>query len=106
MLNLEPAHTENVQEIHPKWRRDLYMLLELPASSPAAFLIHVVTTGFIVLSAIVTILETMPTFHSINGSVWFGLETSLVALFTVEYIARCVAHSHSWKSLLVWLMCE
>ena len=105
MLSLDPV-TDDVQEIRPQWKRELYMLLELPASSQGAFLIHVVTTAIIVLSAIVTVLETMPTFHSINGSVWFGLETSLVALFTVEYIARCVAHSNSWRSLAVWVTCE
>ncbi|KAH8104748.1 hypothetical protein BXZ70DRAFT_1048626 [Cristinia sonorae] len=96
--------TENVQEIHPLWKRELYTLLELPASSQSAFLIHVVTTGFIVLSALITVLETMPTFHAINGSVWFGLETSLVAMFTVEYIARCVAHSNTWRSFGTWVL--
>ncbi|KAI0074130.1 voltage-gated potassium channel, partial [Panus rudis PR-1116 ss-1] len=84
------------------WRRQLYLLLEHPASSQAAFLIHVFTTGIIVLSAIVTVLETVPAFHSISGSVWFGLETSLVVLFTAEYVARCLAHSNTWGSLLQW----
>ncbi|TCD70872.1 hypothetical protein EIP91_001180 [Steccherinum ochraceum] len=102
MLNLQPEATEDAQEIRPQWKRDLYMLLELPASSPAAFLIHVVTTAFIILSAIVTVLETMPIFHSIDGSVWFGMETSLVAMFTVEYIARCLAHSNTWRSAATW----
>lgn len=82
------------------------MLLEHPTSSPAAFLIHVVTTGIIILSAVITVLETVPAFHSIPGSVWFGLETSLVALFSVEYIARCIAHSYSWTKLFKWMICE
>ena len=45
-------------------------------------------------------------FHSIPGGVWFGLETSLVALFTVEYLLRCVAHSNSLKSFFAWIVCE
>ncbi|THH14913.1 hypothetical protein EW146_g5479 [Bondarzewia mesenterica] len=75
---------EASQDIHPPWKRDLLALLEYPTSSTSAFLIHVSTTTLIVFSALVTILETVPAFHSISGSIWFGLETSLVALFTVE----------------------
>lgn len=94
------------KDIHPPWKRDLYLLLEHPTSSPAAFLIHVVTTGIIITSAVITVLETVPAFHSIPGSVWFGLETSLVALFSVEYIARCLAHSNTWTSLFRWFICK
>ena len=100
---------ENVEEIardiHPRWKRELYLLLERPTSSPGAFLIHVVTTSLIVISALVTILETIPSSHSISGSVWFGLETSLVAMFTIEYIGRAVAHSGSWTMLARWAIC-
>ncbi|KAI0322822.1 hypothetical protein OF83DRAFT_431388 [Amylostereum chailletii] len=87
----------------PSWKRDLFALLEHPTSSYGAFIVHVFTTGLIVLSALVTILETVPAFHSIPEGTWFGLETSLVALFTVEYVARCVAWSFSWKSLFQWV---
>lgn len=34
--------------------------------------------------AVVTILETVPDFHSLPGSVRFGLETSLVALYIIN----------------------
>jgi hypothetical protein len=47
----------------------------------------------------------VPAFHSIPGSVWFGLETSLVALFTIEYVSRCFAWSATWMSLLTWVFC-
>lgn len=92
--------------IYPPWKRDLYLLLEHPTSSPSAFVIHVATTALIVLSAAVTVLETIPSSHAVSGSVWFGLETSLVALFTVEYIARAVAHSNSWSGFAKWFLCE
>ncbi|KAK0457996.1 uncharacterized protein EV420DRAFT_1748335 [Desarmillaria tabescens] len=49
-------------------------------------------------------METVPAFHSISTRVWFGFETSLVALFTVEYVARCIAWSGSWMSLLRWMV--
>lgn len=104
-LSLDHVDKEDVNDIHPLWKRKLYLLLEHPASSQAAFLIHVFTTGIIIISAVITVLETVPAFHSIPANIWFGLETSLVVLFTVEYTARCVAHSNTWKGLLMWLTC-
>ncbi|KAG1780558.1 hypothetical protein EV702DRAFT_964112 [Suillus placidus] len=85
------------------WKRALFDLLESPTSSSSAFLVHFASTSLIVFSAIVTILETVPSFHSISPRVWFGLETSLVLLFTVEYSARSVAWSSSWISLAKWM---
>ncbi|KAF5344443.1 hypothetical protein D9756_011287 [Leucocoprinus leucothites] len=89
--------------IQPPWKRDLFALLERPTSSPAAFLVYAMTTGLIILSALITVLETVPAFHSISNRVWFGIETSLVALFTVEYVSRCVAWSNTWGSLFKWI---
>jgi len=91
--------------IGPPWRLYLYNLLERPNSSPAAVLIHVLVTALIAFSAIITILETVPAFHSLPGGIWFGIETSLVALFTIEYIARCVATSFSWSTFFGWAGC-
>lgn len=91
--------------IEPPWRSYLYNLLERPNSSPAAVLVHVLITVLIIFSALVTILETVPAFHSLPGGIWFGIETSLVALFTVEYIARCAATSFSWSVFYGWAGC-
>lgn len=82
-----------------------FELLEQPTSSSSAFLVHLASTSLIVFSAIVTILETVPSFHSISPRVWFGVETSLVLLFTVEYCARLFAWSSSWISLVKWMFC-
>lgn len=92
--------------ITPAWRLHLYNLLERPNSSAAAVLVHVLVTFLIVFSALVTILETVPgALHALPGGLWFGLETSLVALFTVEYVARCAATSYSWSGLFGWVGC-
>ncbi|EIW74567.1 voltage-gated potassium channel [Coniophora puteana RWD-64-598 SS2] len=85
------------------WKRTLFDLLEEPTSSPGAFLVHVLTTSLIVISALVTILETVPSFHGKSFRVWFGLETSLVVLFTIEYVARCFAWSATWMGLAKWM---
>jgi potassium voltage-gated channel Shal-related subfamily D protein 2 len=90
----------------PLWKQDLHALLEQPTSSSSAFFAHVFISFLIVVSAVITILETVPTFHSISSHVWFGLETSLVALFTLEYVARCLAWSSTWKSSVKWVFCK
>ena len=99
-------HADEFQNMKPSWNKDLYLLLEQPTSSQAAFLVHVFTTFLISFSAVITVLETVPAFHSISGSFWFGLETTLVVLFTIEYIGRCIAHGTSWKRLFNWVFCE
>ncbi|KAG1724285.1 hypothetical protein EDD22DRAFT_933740 [Suillus occidentalis] len=98
-----PLFDQPPDPITSPWKRALFDLLESPTSSSSAFLVHLASTSLIVFSAIVTILETVPSFHSISPRVWFGLETSLVLLFTVEYSARSVAWSSSWISLAKWM---
>ncbi|KAH8113613.1 voltage-gated potassium channel [Phellopilus nigrolimitatus] len=92
----------DLRAIHPAWKRNLHELLEHPNASLAAFIIHVAITLLILVSAVVTVLETIPAFHSTSPSVWFGIETSLVVLFTVEYIARALAWSSSLKLFMGW----
>ncbi|KAF8798673.1 voltage-gated potassium channel [Phlegmacium glaucopus] len=89
--------------IYPPWKRKLYQLLEQPTSSTAAFAMHMFITALIVLSAFVTVLETVPAVHSISTKIWFGMETSVVALFTVEYVARSLAWSNTWRTLFHWV---
>lgn len=100
-----PRGGTSTPTISPAWRLHLYNLLERPNSSPAAVLVHLLVTFLIVFSVLVTVLETVPAFHSFPGGIWFGLETSLVALFTIEYVARCAATSYSWSSLFGWIGC-
>ncbi|KAI0754725.1 voltage-gated potassium channel [Daedaleopsis nitida] len=94
---------DDTQSMPPSWKKDLYMLLEQPTSSQAAFLVHFFITFLIAFSAVITVLETVPAFHSISGSFWFGLETTLVVLFTIEYIGRCLAHTTSWRRFFKWI---
>ena len=103
--NTSPLEESPDPIISPR-KRVLFDLLERPTSSSSAFLVHLASTSLIIFSAIVTILETVPSFHSISPRVWFGVETSLVLLFTVEYCARSVAWSSSWLSLVKWFICE
>lgn len=103
-ISLEDA-PDHLLVTHPAWKRELYSLLEQPTSSQSAFIIHILMTGLIILSAIATAMETVPAFHYISPRFWFGLETSVVALFTVEYTARSIAWSGTWMSLFRWITC-
>jgi potassium voltage-gated channel Shal-related subfamily D protein 2 len=55
-------------------------------------------------SALLTTLSTLPAFHTDTASIktLFGLDTTLVVLFTVEYTARSLAHSDSWRQYYHW----
>lgn len=115
----QPRSPQNVEDVFPSpvtfedgpdpvkspRKHAVFELLERPASSTSAVLVHFASTSLIVFSALVTVLETIPSFHSISPRVWFGMETSLVLLFTVEYCARLFAWSSSWVTLVKWMFC-
>ena len=84
------SHTQS------SWKKNLYQLLQEPNSSQGAFTIHICITLLIVIAAVLTILETIPSFRATDSRIWFGLETAIVAMFTIEYCARVAAHSDSW----------
>ncbi|KAI8098735.1 uncharacterized protein BX664DRAFT_319452 [Halteromyces radiatus] len=95
----EPAQYPE-DNIDNRFKRSLYLLLEEPSSSRAAFCTNVVVSFLIVSSAVMTTIETIPTFRSAESNrVWFHLESTMVALFTLEYILRLFAHSDSLQML-------
>ena len=51
-----------------------------------------------------TTLSTLPAFHTDPSSskALFGLDTTLVVLFTIEYITRSLAHSDSFAQYYTW----
>ncbi|CDH48680.1 hypothetical protein RO3G_09031 [Lichtheimia corymbifera JMRC:FSU:9682] len=100
----EDAHEANtgldVAEFKSDLKCKLYLLMEQPSSSNAAFWTNVIVSMLIVLSAVMTTIETIPTFRSAESNkVWFHLETAMVALFTLEYLLRVFAHSDSLRML-------
>lgn len=86
-------------------REILHALLERPNSSQAAFTIHLMVNALILLSALLTVLETLPFVHHVSTAVWFGLETTIVICFTFEYIARAIAWSESYATFWGWFSC-
>ncbi|WRT66932.1 uncharacterized protein IL334_003897 [Kwoniella shivajii] len=97
-------HFAIAQGMKTRWKRKLYLLLEEPNSGREAFFIHIGVTGTIIFSAILTTLSTMPAFHTDPAATraLFGLDTFIVILFTVEYLARSFAHSDGWRMYYNW----
>lgn len=63
--------TPALPEIKNEMKRKLYLLLEEPASSRAAFWTNVVVSFLIVFSAVTTTIETIPSFRSAKSNrVW------------------------------------
>ncbi|RIA94529.1 hypothetical protein C1645_817907 [Glomus cerebriforme] len=93
------ANNTEANSMRTDWKRRLFLLLEDPSSSNAAFIVNVFVSFSIVLSAVLTTVETIPTFRSTSSSVWFNFETAIVAFFTLEYLFRLVAHSDSMRQL-------
>ncbi|KAI9028876.1 hypothetical protein CLU79DRAFT_877425 [Phycomyces nitens] len=84
----DESHVQPEIEISNPIKRSLYLLLEDPSSSNAAFWTNVVVSVLIVFSAVTTTIETIPAFR-------FNVESAMVALFSLEYILRIFAHSDS-----------
>jgi hypothetical protein len=58
-------------DINNRFKRSLYLLLEEPSSSHAAFWTNVVVSFLIVSSAVMTTIETIPAFRSAESNrVW------------------------------------
>ncbi|KAI8384994.1 uncharacterized protein BYT42DRAFT_564314 [Radiomyces spectabilis] len=92
------AYTET--EIKSDLKHQMYLLLEEPSSSRSAFWTNVIVSFLIVFSAVTTTIETIPAFRSVKSNqVWFNLESTMVALFTLEYLMRMFAHSDSLAML-------
>ncbi|KAF9321635.1 hypothetical protein BG000_006353 [Podila horticola] len=107
MQNDEDSHTRSNSQanaIRNPFKRKLFLLLEDPSSSNAAFALNVWVSFAIVLSAVITTIETIPSFRSTDSIIWFDFETVMVAFFTIEFIFRVIAHSDSVKQLKKFLL--
>jgi hypothetical protein len=64
------ANNTEANSMRTDWKRSLFLLLEDPSSSNAAFFVNVLVSFSIVLSAVLTTIETIPSFRSTSSSVW------------------------------------
>lgn len=67
----ESTWTPETTEFKSDLKRKLYLLLEQPSSSSSAFWVNVIVSVLIVLSAVMTTIETIPAFRSSESNrVW------------------------------------
>ncbi|KAI9218801.1 hypothetical protein BC828DRAFT_197068 [Blastocladiella britannica] len=81
-----------------RWTERLYQLMENPASSQAAFYVSIAVSFCIVSASVLACLETVPAFYASDVALWDArqaIELFIIAFFTIEYILRCLARSHS-----------
>ncbi|KAF9296988.1 hypothetical protein BGZ88_011406 [Linnemannia elongata] len=106
-VDQDDSHTRSNSQanaIRNPFKRKLFLLLEDPSSSHAAFALNVWVSFAIVLSAVITTIETIPSFRSTDSTIWFDFETVMVAFFTIEFGARIICHSDSFKQLKRFLL--
>ncbi|KAL1921866.1 uncharacterized protein VTP21DRAFT_10508 [Calcarisporiella thermophila] len=94
-VNIEGRYFDPKTQIRSAWKRELYLLLEDSSSSRAALWVNMSVTGMILLSAVLTTVETIPAARAVGNMFWFVLETIMVFFFTIEFILRLLAHSDS-----------
>lgn len=51
----------------------------------------------VVVSTAAVVIESLPAFYRNRSIVWYYGEVAVMAIFTFEFVARCCAHSISWK---------
>ncbi|KAG0283301.1 hypothetical protein BGZ96_012335 [Linnemannia gamsii] len=102
--DLNSRSNAQANAIKNPFKRRLFLLLEDPSSSNTAFALNVLVSMAIVISAVVTTIETIPSFRTTDNKIWFYIETIMVILFTIELIARIIAHSDSFKQLKKFIL--
>jgi len=74
-------------------RFDLFVTPQDPERSKIAFIVNIYVISLILLSAVVTVVETIPAFHHPDSTpFWFALECIFVSNFTLEYLLRQRRH--------------
>ncbi|KAJ2777252.1 hypothetical protein H4R18_005249 [Coemansia javaensis] len=88
---------QQAKNIRSEWRRRLFLLFEDPSSSRAAFVLNLLVTLMIILSAALTTIETIPSLRKGHAALWLAFELTIVVVFTVEFVLRFLAHTDSWR---------
>ncbi|KAJ1732452.1 hypothetical protein LPJ61_002039 [Coemansia biformis] len=97
MENSEMQRDQMAKNMRSKWRRRLFLLFEDPSSSPTAFVINVFLTFMIILSAVLTTIETIPALRKGHATLWLVFELTIVVVFTIEFVLRFLGHTDTWR---------
>ncbi|KAJ2714586.1 hypothetical protein H4R19_001648 [Coemansia spiralis] len=104
MENSGVQRDQEAKSIRSAWRRRLFLLFEDPSSSQTAFIINVFVSFMIILSAVLTTVETIPALRKGHAVLWLALELTTVVIFTVEFVLRFLGHTDTWRQ--AWAHCK
>ncbi|MCH2233799.1 MAG: ion transporter [Crocinitomicaceae bacterium] len=90
-----PKHTENKAVLKP-WQCKLHEVI-FEADTPAGKLFDVLLLVAIILSVLVVMLESVPTYDLKYHDIFFAGEWVFTILFTIEYFMRIVSIQKPWK---------
>lgn len=86
-----------------KLRNKLWIFLDVPQSSRLAFVWAMFIMFLIILSAVAFCVETFPTFTANPRPAFFYIETVVVLIFTVEFLARLITCPSKVQFAKGWL---
>ncbi|CAJ0906960.1 1076_t:CDS:2 [Entrophospora sp. SA101] len=86
------ANNTEANSMRTDWKRELFLLLEDPSSSNAAFMVHVFVSFSIVLSAVLTTIETIPTYRSTASST-YDFRFTILRLFRLLRVFKAFKYS-------------
>lgn len=72
----------------PATRREVFRLLDQGTDHPAGMILHRAIIALILVSVAASVLESVPSLAARFGSLFHGIETVAIILFTLEYLAR------------------
>lgn len=107
-LDEHPSYSQ-ADEFRNDFKRSLYLLMEQPSSSAAAFWTNVIVSVLIVSSAVMTTIETIPAFRSAESNrVWYAsnqdLNRNRYSLCNLELESGLIWNRQWWRCL-VWNTC-
>jgi len=85
-------------------RRQLWMLLEDPASSQPAQVLSLFTVATIFISVVGYVLETVPDFYFYSVDLWFTIECVCSIIFTIEYVLHVMVCNEGGISKLQYIL--
>lgn len=91
------AHLPSHASKAPNCRARLWACVDTPSSSICAQIFSIFIMALILVSVVTFCMETLPEFHKKNVTVWFGIETFCIVIFTVEFILRISSAPNTCK---------
>jgi hypothetical protein len=85
-------------------REQMILFLDDPKSSRSAMYFSLFIAFLVIASTTAIVIESLPTFYHNHSIIWWYYgEVVVMTIFTIEFIARCYAHSISWNKFIAFM---